>query len=186
MTTHESPEQVLSAINRAQRRTRRLRDGNWFNLGTVGAALALTGAVNGLAGDRWGFAALLASLAIAYTAIARRDRSVRDKFALGGSVPLRPFLLSGAIAVGDLAFGLALDSRAAIVACSFWTALGCLVFAVWLRDWFTLAMAAMALVAGSVAVVLDGRSSQATTLIYGVGFLAVAVTSWVQLGRRTR
>jgi hypothetical protein len=185
MTNPQSALPLLTDVERTQRRTRRRLDDHWFTFAAIGAALLVTGLTQPLLGTRWVAPAFVVTLSTAYLVIALRAVRLHRQFGRTGRVPLAPFAVSEAVAIGAIVLGMTLDGRTAIAAIAGWCALGCLVFAVWHRDVLSLSLAFAALEVGAITLLLDA-GAMFSTVLYGVSFTAIAIVAWVLAGRRPR
>lgn len=191
MTKPQNALPLLADVERTQRRTRRRLEVNWFTCAVIGAALVASGAAQLTLGDQAGWLALVGSLAVAYGAIAIRWWRTEQRFP-GATpppdadlprLPWAPFAVSALIAVGDVVLSNVLEDRSATLAVAGWTAIGCFVFAGWLRSGLCLALGISSLAVGALAVAA-GADDRSEAALYGAAFLIVAAGGWIVAGRR--
>lgn len=177
MTDTQSPEAaaLLEEVDKRRQLIRRRLGNGWFELAVLGGALVAV-ALAGLAGSRLGplqGAACAVIFVVAYLVVAARYLRLRRQFGVSYEV-FSGLLLSAVLFFGFALLSWLLDGTVEVLAYATIPAIVSAMIAVRTRQPVFHYLAGVILAGGIASAVTD--SGWATSAVYGIGFLAIAVT----------
>ena len=166
---------LLEEVDKRRQLIRRRLGNGWFELTVFGIALLAAG-VAGLAGKRLGAmqgVVCILAFALAYLVVGARYVQLRRQFGVGFDVFLG-MLISAVIFFGCSLASWMLDGVTRSVAIALIPTVGVLVMvAIWRQMWML--WLAVVMLTGGLVDLVPGLNSWASAVVYGVGFVVLAM-----------